>query len=194
MDKYGGQFSWAKNFYIPHGFDPLEFKDMGLVRNNKMLAAANLYKQRSAFLGYSEWRWVADRMPGLNNLLGHGNDEPESIGSHPLVELVRLYNTYSVFLNTTTNSAMPRTRAEAMMCGAPIITTNNFGIDRYLSNGVNCIIADKKEDMLRGVKRVLGSKSMQEDLSKMARETAVRHFNIKDYLSRWSEVFYEALL
>jgi len=190
MNKYKADFPKQKHFYIPHGFDPDEFKNMNLRRNGKMLAAGSLFKQRERVLGYSEWRWVADQLRGKSRLIGHGNDdEPESIGSFELKNLVKIYNKYSVFLNTTTRSAMPRTRAEAMMCGMPLVTTSNFGIDKYLKNNKNCIVANTKEDMLSGIKKILSSKSLQDDLSIKSRETAIEHFHINDYLSRWEEVF-----
>jgi len=79
------------------------------------------------------------------------------------------------------------------MCGMPLVSTSNYGIEKYLVNGKNCIIANKKEDMLKGVQKVLDLPSMQLDLSAESRETAVKHFNIKDYLTRWEEVFEESL-
>lgn len=193
MIKHRSEFPNQQHFYIPHGFDPNEFTLLNLPRNGKMLAAGSLFKQRHSVLGYKEWRWVADRLNGHSSLIGHGNDEPEDIGSHELSKLVKIYNEHSVFLNTTTRSAMPRTRAEAMMCGMPIVSTINYGIDKYLVDGKNCIAANNKEDMLDGVKRILSSKNLQEDLSAHSRETAINYFHISSYLERWSYVFQEAL-
>jgi glycosyltransferase involved in cell wall biosynthesis len=193
MNKYKGQIPWAKHFYIPHGFDPDEFCSLNLERNGKMLAAGSLYKQRDKLLGYSDWRWVADRLEGRCSLIGHGNEDPECIGSHRLKKLVEIYNEYSVFLNTTKHSAMPRTRAEAMMCGSPIVTTSNYGIEKYLKNNKNCIIANSKEEMLSATKKIIDSSELQNILSKNARETAIKHFHIKNYLKKWQNVFLESL-
>ena len=193
MLKHQDEFPRQKHFYIPHGFDPNEFVYLNLPRNGKMLAAGSLFKQRNNVLGYNEWRWIADRLNGRSSLIGHGNDEPEDIGSHELSKLVKIYNEHSVFLNTTTHSAMPRTRAEAMMCGMPLVSTINYGAESYLVDGKNCIAANTKEEMLAGVKKILSSSSMQEDLSAAAREMAIKYFHINDYLARWENVFEEAL-
>ncbi len=194
MIKHRSEFPKQKHFYIPHGFDPSEFTLLNLPRNGKMLAAGSLFKQRHKVLGYNEWRWVATQLKGKSRLIGHGNeDEPESIGCFELKNLVKIYNKYSVFLNTTTHSAMPRTRAEAMMCGMPIVSTINYGIDKYLVGGKNCIAANSKEGMLNGVRQILSSKSMQEDFSSQSREAAIKYFHINDYLARWESVFEEAL-
>lgn len=193
MIKHRSEFPKQQHFYIPHGFDPNEFRLLSLPRNGKMLAAGSLFKQRRSVLGYNEWRWVSDNMRGRSALIGHGNNEPEDIGCHSLGKLVKIYNRYSVFLNTTNRSAMPRARAEAMMCGMPLVSTSNYGIEKYLKNKKNCIIANTKEDMLKGVQEVLESELMQKDLSFASRETAIKYFHINDYLERWDHVFREAL-
>jgi len=194
MDRYHRNFPGKKHFYIPHGFDPNEFCFLNLERNNRVLSAASLFKQRSKVLGFNEWRWVSRRAKCCD-LIGHGNDGlSESIGCFTLNKLVRTYNEYSVFLNTTTNSAMPRVRAESLMCGTPLVTTNNFGINRYLVNEESCLFADTKEEMLSAVKRIVDSEDLQQQLSLSGRAIAVKYFHIDDYISKWNHVFEQALL
>ena len=193
MDKFKGKFKRQKHFYIPHGFDHNEFEFLNLKRNNKMLSAVSVFEKRGKLLGFDNWQWVSDRVK-KSDLLGHGNDGlKESIGSFPLEGLVQKYNEYGVFLNTTTKSAMPRTRAEALMCGTPLVTTSNYGIDRYLVDGESCLFANSKEEMLKAVKRILASKQLQKDLGSAGREAAIKYFGIKKYIKRWNEVFAEAL-
>ena len=192
MDKHRGQLPGKKHFYIPHGFDPAEFSSLDLDRNGRVLSAAALFEKRKRVMGFAEWRWVSDEL-GLCDLLGHGNENvKECIGSFPLERLVRTYNEYSLFLNTTTRSAMPRTRGEALMCGTPLITTKNFGIENYLAHGKNCLFADTKEEMLRYSKELLGSRDMAEDIGQAGREASIKFFHIRDYKEKWMEVFEEA--
>ncbi len=189
MDRYKSKWPRKKHFYIPHGFDPSEFKDLGMSRNGRVLSAAALFKQRQRVMGYEEWRWVADHLK-VCDLLGHGNDDiKEAIGSFPLDDLVKKYNQYSVFFNTTTRSAMPRVRGEALMCGTPLVTTKNFGIENYLEDKKHCLYADSKSEMLECLKKVLSSNSLQQDLGAAGREVAIKSFNIKEYKSRWEDVF-----
>ena len=192
MDEYRGNFSGKKHFYIPHGFDPREFDFLHTKRNGRVLSASSLFKQRGKVLGFDEWQKVSKKLK-ICDLLGHGNDRlKESIGSHPLKKLVKIYNQYSVFLNTTTESAMPRTRAEALMCGTPMVTTNNFGIDMYLKNGKNCLFADTEEDMVKNIKKILSSNELAEEIGRNGRATAMKYFHIDDYKAKWQEVFWEA--
>jgi glycosyltransferase involved in cell wall biosynthesis len=84
---------------------------------------------------------------------------------------------------------MPRSRGEAMMCGTPIITTSGLDTDLYFKNGYNCIIADNYSEMIMGVKNLIRNKTLMNDITDAGIETAIKHFNIKNYINKWSEVF-----
>jgi len=193
MNKHFKSIPNKKHYYIPHGFDPNEFKFLNLERNDKILSVYSAFKQRAKHLGYEEWRWVADQC-GKCELMGHSNDEiPECIGSFQLNDLVIKYNSYPVLLNTTTASAMPRSRGEALMCGTPIVTTNNYDIGGYLKHGVNCMFANTREEMLNSCKAIIQSRAFREDLSLAGREAALKYFHISKYIEKWQQVFQEAL-
>lgn len=193
MKRFMKQYPRKKHFYIPHGFDPNEFCHLGLERNGRVLSAAAFFEKRKRVMGFDEWVWVNSKIKKCD-LLGHGNEGiKECIGSFPLVPLVKLYNEYSVFFNTTTKSAMPRVRAEALMCGTPVVTTKNYGIERYLIDNKSCLYANSKEDMLISIKKLLSSESMQYDIGQAGREAALKHFHIDKYKERWKEVFRSVL-
>jgi glycosyltransferase involved in cell wall biosynthesis len=107
--------------------------------------------------------------------------------------LVSKYNKYGVYLSPTISSAMPRSRAEALMCGTPLVTTNNYGISRHLMGGRDCLFADTREEMVTACKRVLDSKDLQAELSAAGRARAIKVFGIKEYKERWGEAFEAAL-
>jgi len=193
MDQNYKNLPGKKHLYIPHGFDSNEFCNLNIPRNGRILTVANVFQKRGSILGYKDWRYVSDKT-GLCDLVGHGDERlRESVGTYSLSRLVKKYNEYGVFLNTTKRSAMPRSRAEALMCGTPLVTTNNYDISMYLRGGKDCLFADSKEDMLKCVRKVLGSKDLQEELGKRGRERAIKHFGIKTYTDLWNEAFYEAV-
>lgn len=193
MDNNYKNLPGKHHFYIPHGFDPVEFKKKDLKKNGRVLTVASVFRKRGSKLGFSDWKHVSD---SLNNcdLVGHGDEDlSESIGTFPMPKLCNIYNRYSVFLNTTTKSAMPRSRGEALMCGMATVTTNNYGINRYLRDGYDCLFADNKEDMIKKIKLLLDNKNLSLEIGNNARNSAKKYFNISTYISRWEEVFTKAL-
>ena len=193
MDQNYKNLPRKKHIHIPHGFDPNEFCNMNIARNGRVLTVASVFQKRGAILGFDDWRHVSNRTR-LCDLAGHGDERlSESIGTFPLKKLVKKYNEYSVFLNTTRKSAMPRARAEALMCGMPLVTTNNYGIDKYLRDGKDCLFANNKEDMIRCVRRILSSEDLQKELGDSGRKRAIKCFGIEAYKDRWQEAFSEAM-
>lgn len=193
MDRGYKNLPGKKHFYIPHGFDPNEFCNLNSERNNRILTVANVFEKRGKILGFNDWRHVS-RATGLCDLVGHGDESlKESIGCFPTPKLVDIYNSYSAFLNTTLTSAMPRSRGEALMCGTPIVTTNNNGISLYLENNKSCLFADNRFDMEKAVKRVLEDEGLAKSLSYNGRRAALKHFHLDRYTEEWGEAFYEAI-
>ena len=193
MDNNYKNLPGKHHFYIPHGFDPVEFKKKDLKKNGRVLTVASVFRRRGKKLGFADWKYVSDSL-GNCDLAGHGDENlPESIGTFPMPRLCNLYNRYSVFLNTTIMSAMPRSRGEALMCGMAVVTTNNYGINRYLKDGYDCLFADNKKDMVDKINLLLNDKNLSLEIGNNARNSAKKYFNINTYISRWQEVFAKAL-
>jgi glycosyltransferase involved in cell wall biosynthesis len=192
MKKYSktGNFKDKINHYIVHGYDPNEFRPIDVQKNGKVLTVANVFKGRSEIMGYPLWSALNKKLGGLD-VLGHGNEDmPRSLKqAETLQELLETYSKYSVYLNPTKDSAMPRSRAEAAMCGMPIVTTDNFDIGMYFQHKKNGFISNDKAELERSIKRLLNSAAMREDYGYKARETAIKNFHIDDFLAKWENVF-----
>jgi len=191
MKRHSGFYKGKKHYYIPHGFDPDEFKNLEIERNDKILTVANVFKSRAQFTGYALWEWMKDNTDDICDVVGHGNEDMK-MGvrcADTFNELVHIYNSYGVYFNPTNSSAMPRARAEAAMCGMPIVSTDNFDIGSYFKNGQDGIITNDRDELLRGVKELLESEQMRQDFSGRAREIAIKHFHIKDHIDRWNYLF-----
>lgn len=185
--KYKKDFSSKKNYYIQHGFDPTEFNYLNLKRNERVLSSYSLFKQRGDLLGFNNWLMAASAI-GRCDVLGHGNEElPGAIGSVGQPDLTITYNTYSIYLNTAIESAMPRARGEAMMAGLPIITTDTYDA-RYYFNNKNSIIANNSDEQIKAIKLLLSSKNLADELSAAGRDTAIKYFHIEDYLKKWNTI------
>lgn len=192
MLKYSKLIPWAKHTYIVHGFDPDEFKFLNLERNNRAISVLNIFKQRSGILGFDNWQFVRDNFDSLD-LYGSGNDGVLGYSGelNYFNDLINAYNSYGVMLNPTIDSAMPRSRGEAAMCGLPIVTTSYHDSLLYFKHNKNAIITDNKHDMLNGIKYVLNNKSFANDLSFEVRDMAISHFHINNYLDKWRYIINE---
>ena len=192
MIKNRKEFSKSKHRYIVHGYDPDEFKPINIKTNGKVLTVANSFKRRAEIMGYDTWIQVKKSIKNLD-LIGHGNQDIYSRDRQAknLDDLIKTYNSYDVYFNPTRSSAMPRSRAEAAMCGMPIVSTNNYDIGRYFVNGKTAILSNNEEELVSGIKKLLKNPSMREDYSMLAREVAINNFHIKDFVDKWNSVFRE---
>ena len=189
MEKLYKNYPWCEHVYIPHGFDPDEFKNIPGERNGRILSVSSKFKERGKILGLGMFLHVS-KSTQLCDLYGHdNNDLAEDCGfANTFEDLISIYNRYSVYLNTTIESAMPRSRAEAMMCGMPIVTTSHYDISEYIEHGHNGFIADNSSDMIKACQKILKEKKCFEEMSLRSRETALKHFHIRDYLKKWNNL------
>ena len=188
MEKFKNSMPDKKHYHIVHGFDPEEFKPLKLQRNKRILSSYSMFKQRDEFLGYSNWTLVSKKTK-ICDVIGHANEGIESnIGTFPYPKLIEVYNSYSGYLNTSTHSAMPRSRGEALMCGLPVITTSNYDSPFYFKDKINSLISNDSESMIKSINLLLSSRDLQENLSNAGREAAVKYFNIKTYLEKWKNI------
>lgn len=189
MKRWQGRFPKKKHFYIPHGYDPKEFVDRKEERNSSAVSLFNVFKKRKQFLGYDLWRYLNKRIPC--DLYGHGNEDLK-MGireTDSFEELIDIYNRYGAYLNTTTHSAMPRSRCEAMFCGMPMVSTDNYDIGNYMKNKRDGVISNDREVLLKGLKDILGSKDLQREYGERSKEIAMKYFHIDKYLERWENVY-----
>ena len=174
-----------------HGYDPDEFTFLGKEGNGRVLTVANSFKKRADILGFDMWKYCKNKT-GLVDLYGHDNEEIGFGRIDDFVSHIDILNTYSVYLNTTKDSAMPRARAEAMMCGMPLVTTKNWGVDSYIRDS-ECIFVNNKEEALLAINKILNNDSLRDRLSKLSREVALREFSLNKYKKSWNKVFERVL-
>lgn len=192
----GAMIKFSKNhacesFDIVHGYDPKEFRFDGADRNGKCLTVSNHFKDRGDLLGFDMWKYCNKNIKGLD-LYGHGNGNLGLGRIKNFKEHIDILNNYSVYLNTTTHSAMPRSRAEAMMCGMPLVTTKNWGIEKYIRDD-ECFFVRSKEEACNAINNILSNDSLRDRLSKASRDCAIREFSLNKYKKSWNKVFERVL-
>lgn len=189
MNRYSKTIPDKNHHYIVHGYDPNEFAVLDLEKNNRVLTVANAFKRRSQIMGYDLWIYMLRNLKVLD-VVGHKNFDISLYISEAetFEELIKIYNTYSIYFNPTKSSAMPRSRAEAAMCGMPLVSTDNFDIGMYFTHDKNAILSNDRKVLKEGISKLLESKEMQKEYGGLSREIAIQHFNIKDYLDKWNYV------
>jgi glycosyltransferase involved in cell wall biosynthesis len=178
---------------IIHGIDPDEFRRLDIEKKDRALSVVNVFKARKEYVGYDFWKDTNGILGGLCDIVGHGNEDlRSSIGEAETFEkLIELYNSYKVYFNPTNHSANPRSRAEAMMTGAALVTTNNYDISKYIFHGKNGFLAENPKDAAKYIKLLMENKDLMDELSYEARETAIKFFNISDYTEKWNDVLWK---
>jgi len=190
MRDFSNKFN-CRSEYIVHGYDPSEFKPISCKKNHRVLSLANAFKSRGNLLGYDVWSKVKSKT-GICDVYGHNNEDIRSKRVETFDDQIKIYSKYSMYLNTTTHSAMPRSRAEAMMCGMPIITTKNYGIEKHVYDS-ECFYIKDEYQAISAINKLLSSESLQEEYSKKSRNAAIREFSLSGYLSKWNNLFEDIL-
>lgn len=182
-------FSDKINIHIVHGFDPEEFLDYGSERNGRVLTVANAFKKRSQIMGFDLWSQIKNEVK-ICDLIGDKNKDigPNIMATKNMNELIGHYNRYSILLSTTLSSAMPRSRSEGAMCGMPVVSTNNYGISRYFTHKKDMMLCQSKSEMVNEIKYLLNNPNFRIEMGQAARETAIKHFHIKDYIRKWKDI------
>lgn len=189
-----GFYKIRHQHHIVHGYDPNEFKPLGLEKNEKVLTIANHFKKRANIMGYDTWQYVKRKFPDCDVIGSRNEDISDAIGHlDSLDELIKAYNEYSIYFNPTRTSAMPRSRAEAAMCGMPIVSTMHYDFKRYFRPNKDALLSNDKKLLAAYINQLSESKAMREDFGARSRELAVKHFHIDKYLNHWQQIFDRAI-
>ena len=93
-------------------------------------------------------------------------------------ELIRLYQSATVYVIPSHYEGLPTTLLEAMSCGLPVVATAVSGNLEVISSGENGILIPPKspKEMADAISMLLDDKEMRKKLGKNARETIKKRF------------------
>jgi glycosyltransferase involved in cell wall biosynthesis len=98
---------------------------------------------------------------------------------------------FTVYLNTTLRSPMPRSRGEAMMTGVIPVSLRNHDVDRFVENGVNGFYSDDPAELADWINYLFHDRDRARTISAAARRTAIDLFNHDRYLTAWQRLLTE---
>lgn len=130
----------------------------------------------------------------------HGGDEV--MNGERANELSSPYEAYKdyiaralVYVNCTYDSPMPRSRTEAMLSGACVVTSKYHDADKFIKNGVNgFILPDNPQayvDLIAALVKEFPSKAKQ--IGQAGKKTAIDMVSMDRYRGEWLGVLEEVL-
>lgn len=170
---------------ITHSIDSELFSDHGIDRLNKVLSVANDYINRDYCLNFSGWQRITSHFD--YSLVG---DTPGlSVAAADTDELVRIYNSHSVFLNTSIDSPLPMSLLEAMSCGCAVVSTATQMIPSVIKNDFNGFISNDENEIIDKIQYLLDTPSEARRIGSNARQTILDNFGEESFIHKWNTVF-----
>lgn len=166
---------------IHHSIDTEKFCDKDLERDSRILTVANDFINRDYCLNFSGWNRIADNFE--HTLIGDTPGISKPVKSE---ELVDIYNSHLVYLNTTTHSPIPTSLLEAMACGCAVVSTATCMIPEVIEDGVNGFISNDESVLIDKIRYLLDNPEKAKEMGKKARQTIIEKFNETDFINNWN--------
>jgi glycosyltransferase involved in cell wall biosynthesis len=155
-------------------------------RHKQVLTVNEADKGNDVVLNYSGWERITEKLPSkLIDL---------SI-PYTLEELVKEYNSSSVYLNTTLHHPCPIPLLEAMSCGCAVVALDACGLSKVIEHGVNGMVSENEHEVIEYCNLLLNDEKLAKTLGENARQTILERFNKERFINEWNEIFqktYEA--
>ncbi|MDB5685390.1 MAG: hypothetical protein JWM75_3088 [Sphingomonas bacterium] len=185
-----GQVIW-------HGFDPQQFPP-GTQRRD--ILALHPDRHRPHYRGFWEHSQVERRLdPGIRiETAAHAGAAIDPRGTNDFAtrnfrSYVDRIRQFTVYLNTTLRSPMPRSRGEAMMTGVIPVCLNNHDVGLFIQNGVNGFYSDDPDELADWINALLRDPQRARQIGAAARATAIDVFNHDRYLGAWQRLLTDAV-
>ena len=165
---------------IPLGYDETIYKPLNKKRDEStLLGIGRSFFQKNFKFTLNGWKAMGNKRP---NMVLFGT-EPEMEKLDPKIKYINkpsneevneLYNTATVFVQTSRHEGYCLPILEAMATGCPVICTDAHGNREFSFNGKNCLMVehDDVEGLAQAIEKVMSDKKLQTRLSKAALKTA----------------------
>lgn len=187
------EWKFKRSKTIWHGFDPNEFVKGS--NTGSILSPSDIsLKDRPHYRGYYIYRDILKYLPlkyrptpTLNPELADKSDL-DIYSKKMFNNYITLIGKYSIYLNTTLLSPMPRARGEAMMCGVIPVCTNNHDVDLFIKNGIDGFFSNDQEELCSFIAWLMNNTDKRKKINENSRISAIKFFNINRYLNDWNNL------
>ncbi|MHA2401420.1 MAG: glycosyltransferase family 4 protein [Candidatus Kariarchaeaceae archaeon] len=179
---------------VEHGVDtefwgePSSYGKMPFV-----LSVVNEFPSRDWCCGFEIWKAVASSVPCKVVGKCTGKDAGFSQPAESREQLREIYQTATVFLNTSIHSPVPTVMMEAMACGCPVVTTGTCMIPEIIEHGVNGIIAKDVKDMKFWCRELLEKPELANKIGEAGRKTIREKYNLERFVRNWDKLLYKTI-
>lgn len=183
-------WGWGEDVkVIHHGIDTDTFSPNNkITRRSVLLSVNNDWINRDWCLNFSGWKriskglttYVIGKTPGL------------SYPAKDIEDLVNIYRSSYIYLNTTTHSPIPTALLESMACGCVPVSTATCSIPDVIINGENGFISNDENELRRYCQILLKNPDLCEKMGRKARETILEKFNMETFVKEWNNIFIQA--
>jgi glycosyltransferase involved in cell wall biosynthesis len=179
--------AWGMNGKVVyHSIDPEVFKPAeSAERENVILTVAHDFVNRDYALNYSGWKRITDGLP----VKVVGDTPGLSKQSESLSDLVKQYQSSSIYINPSILSPIPTSMLEAMACGCAVVTTDTCAIPEFIQDGVNGYIGNSEEELRERLQELLENPEKARKLGAKGRETVLEKFSEQAFLEQWERIF-----
>lgn len=179
VNSYKAVERWGWGYPLIHGMDPDEWWDLpkeprpviqlspgGLDKyyNRQLLSAVKAHTEERVGMKLIQITvdWHADDWDDYRNFLGRS----------------------LLYINPTRDSAMPRSRTEAMLSGCCVLTSRYHDADKFIEHGVNgFIVPDNPLSYSEAIYQLVNHNYQEAvAIGQKGRETALKYFHIDRYL------------
>lgn len=187
-DKNRWNFECPNQRVIWHGFDPDEWptSDKSI---NRLFTVGRRISERPKICGYNIIKEFEDA--GLPVKIVGENPDIGIVGPDDFSSFRAFHKKYSVYLNPTIRSPMPRGRGEAMMSGIPVVTTGFYDEELFIKNGENGFSSNNVAQLKEYAALLLADEELRQEMGAAARETAIEHFHVQRFLTEWKQLLGE---
>jgi len=194
------EWGFSDSLTIWHGFSPHEYRpgthERGVLSMARV-ALTNRPHYNGLFINDRVRALVANAVPFTH--LNVPNPAPVNPGETQEWAMAKYQNYleelrhYSIYLNPTQRSPMPRSRGEAMMAGLVSVSLRNHDVDLFVRNGVNGFYSDDPEELADQILFLSRDDAARRRMAAASRRTVLDLFNQDRYLAAWSALIKRVL-
>ncbi|GAC1387354.1 MAG: hypothetical protein NVS1B7_1560 [Candidatus Saccharimonadales bacterium] len=184
---------------IPCGYEDSTYKPLKEVKRttNVLLAVGRNFFQKNFTMTFDGWKLLGSKRPklwlfGFEKELAKLDKKITYFTKPSNIEVNKLYNQATVFVQTSRHEGFCLPILEAMAAGCPVVCTDAHGNRDFCLDGKNCLIVkqDDPEDLRQALKKLFSDEKLRTRLAIEGLKT-VKHYKWDSIIDTAEKFFNE---